>query len=40
MSKEEITESDFLWCGVGTFVQNYLKKVQKMKKKKNQLSNI
>ena len=31
MSKEVITESDFLWYGVETFAQNYLKQVQKIK---------
>ena len=32
MSVEVIKESDFLWYDVGTFAQNYLKLVQKMKK--------
>ena len=32
MFVEMITESDFLWHGIGTFAQNYLKQAQKMKK--------
>ena len=32
MPEEMITECDFIWYGVGTFAQNYLKQVQKIKK--------
>ena len=40
MSVEVITESDFLWYGIGTFAQNCLKQVQKMKKLLNQFNNF
>ena len=38
ISGEVITESDFLWHGLGTFAQNYLIYVQKMKKISNQFT--
>ena len=40
MSEEVITESDFLWYGVGAFAQNYLKQAQEMKKLLNQFNNF
>ena len=39
MSEEVIAESDFLWYGVQTFAQNYLKQTQKIKKILNQFNN-
>ena len=38
ISGEVITESDFLWHGLGKFAQNYLIYVQKMKKISNQFN--
>ena len=40
MSEEVIAESDFLWYGVQTFAQNYLKQTQKIKKILNQFNNF
>ena len=40
MFEEVITKSDFLWYGVATFSQNYLKQTQKMKKLLNQFNNF
>ena len=40
MSEKVITESNFLWYGVGAFAQNYLKQAQEMKKLLNQFNNF
>ena len=39
-SVEVITESDFLWYGIGTFAQNCLKQAPKMKKLLNQFNSF
>ena len=40
MFEEVITKIYFLWYGVATFSQNYLKQTQKMKKLLNQFNNF